>query len=139
MSLLVADHLWGVITIWQEAAGESLDGKTAVAEVILRRTADKFMSDGTVAGTCLQAMQFSCWNAMDVSKPNKRRVLSCQLDDTDQVVKDCMTAWDNAIGGSNLTKGAVFYYNDRIVTTPPTWANPDTFTIAIGQHSFYSA
>lgn len=131
---LVLDHTIGVVTVYQEAEGESLDGKTAVAEVILRRTARKFMSDGTVIGTCLKPMQFSGWNAAAVN-----RIRSLKIDDTDPIVQDCLKAWDRAVAGSTLTDDAVLYLNPKGVAALPQWANPDHYVCSIGSHDFYRA
>ena len=132
--LIMPDHLWAILTIFQEAEGESYDGKIAVAEVILRRTQDKFMSDGTIVDTCLRAYQFSGWNS---KSPN--RVRSAKMADDLQPVKDCIAAWDEAVHGSNLTHGAVFYYNPKLVPERPAWADPDHYTVTIGHHDFFTA
>jgi spore germination cell wall hydrolase CwlJ-like protein len=136
MSKLIPDHLWAVVTIFMEAEGESFDGKVAVAEVIWKRTQQKFFSDGTVAGTCLKPYQFSGWNT---KSPNRLR--ACQIDDESQSVKDCIAAWDEAINGSNHTKDAVFYLNPAVLTVAgqplPTWADPDRYVCTIGHHDFY--
>jgi spore germination cell wall hydrolase CwlJ-like protein len=133
---LIADHLWAVLTIFQEAEGESFDGKVAVAEIILKRTNQKFFSDGTVAGTCLKAYQFSGWNTASVN-----RLRACQMDDESQPVKDCLAAWEEAVNGSNHTKEALLYLNPAVLTAMdqplPTWADPDRYVCSIGHHDFY--
>jgi N-acetylmuramoyl-L-alanine amidase len=132
VSKLVPDHVWAILTIFQEAEGESFDGKVAVAEVILKRTNQKFFSDGTVAGTCLKPYQFSSWNTASVN-----RLRACQIDDESQIVKDCIAAWDEAINGSNHTKDALLYLNPKGIADLPTWANPDKYVCTIGRHDFY--
>ena len=134
VSRLISDVALAIVTIFQEAEGESLDGKTAVAEVILRRTNDKYSSDGTIASTCLRPFQFSGW-----STGSTNRIRSVMIDDDNPVVKDCQTAWDRAVAGSNVSQGAVLYLNKTIVSTLPTWANPDHYILSIGHHDFYSA
>jgi len=127
---LIADYLWGVMTVWQEARGEPFGGKVAVAEVILHRAKRKFCSDGTVASTCLWPKQFSGWNDRD---PN--RVKAAALDTMDPGVQDCVKAWCEAADrGSNLVPGATHYYNARLVSPP--WAVGAEMVAVIGNHTF---
>jgi spore germination cell wall hydrolase CwlJ-like protein len=126
---LIPDDTWGILTIWMEARGESYDGKVAVAEVIQKRTARKFFSDGTVAGTCLKDRQFSGWNNGD---PN--RIKAATLDDTDPVVNECINAWKEAKTGRNLTGTAVHYYNSSVCF--PIWAEGARVVTRIGAHTF---
>lgn len=134
MPRLVPDWVWGVLTVWQEAQGEDFDSKVAVAEVILRRTRKKYMSDGTVAGTVLWPMQFSGWNAHDDTPQYRERVEAAKLDDANPVVKECIRAWQAAENGSDLTKGAVLYYNPKI--SNPAWAKKCVETAVVGNHRF---
>jgi len=94
MSRLITDDALAVITIYQEARGEDDATMLAVAEVIRNRATEKYMSDGTIAGTVLTPYQFSGWNTKD---PN--RVLSVKVDDaTDSIIKRCQTAWLTVMG-----------------------------------------
>lgn len=127
--LLIPDDTWAVITIWQESRGEDYIGKIGVGEVIYNRMSKKYMSDGTAAGTCLRAYQFSGWNAADAN-----RIPSLKLDDTDAMVQECMRAWVAATTGSDYTHGALFYYNPALVIPP--WAKLYTETAVIGKHRF---
>ena len=127
---LIADYLWGVMTVWQEARGEPFDGKVAVAEVILRRTKLKYRSDGSIASTCLRDRQFSGWNNSD---PN--RIKAATLDSMDPGVQDCVKAWTEAADrGSNLVPGATHYFNAHIVSPP--WAKDAEVVAVIGNHTF---
>lgn len=134
MARLILDWVWGVLTVWQEAQGESFEDKVMVAEVIQRRTARKYMSDGTVAGTVLWPMQFSGWNAHDDTPQYKERVESAKLDDVDPVVRECVRAWEVAANGSNLTNGALLYYNPKI--SSPPWAKKCTVVARGNVHVF---
>ena len=131
---LIPDHVWGIITVWHEAQGELYDGKVAVAEVILARTLRKYMSDGTVAGTVLWPVQFSGWNAHDASPNYRERIEGAKLDGDNPVVRDCIRAWAEAEAGSKFTKGALHYFNPKIVS--PSWAKDATITAEIGNHRF---
>lgn len=127
---LIPDYLWGVLTVWQEARGESYQGKVAVAEVIVRRTNRKFCSNGSIASTCLWPLQFSGWNAKD-----QNRIKAACLDSTDPGVNDCVKAWCEAADrGSNIVPGAVHYYNPAVCS--PDWAEGATVVAEIGNHRF---
>lgn len=126
---LIADYLLGVVTVFQESEGEPYEGKVAVAEVILRRTKRKYMSDGTVAGTVLRRKQFSAWND---DAPN--RIRSLKIDSSNKVVDDCVRAWTEADKGSNLVPGCLHYYAHNIVSPP--WAKDAEVVTVIGNHTF---
>ena len=131
---LIHDHLWGVLTVWQEARGEPYEGKMAVAEVILRRTQQKYSSDGTIAGTCLRPYQFSGWNTKD---PN--RLKAAQLDSEDSMVEECQRAFDDALKGSNVSHGALLYLNPSVFPPNglPAWVAKCEEVIVVGRHHFY--
>jgi len=131
---LIADWIWGVITIMQEAQGEPFSTKVAVAEVILRRTARKYMSDGTVAGTVLWPMQFSGWNAHDATPSYRERIECAKIMEEDPIVQECIRAWHKAEDGSDTTKGALLYYNPSICN--PSWAKNCVETAVIDHHRY---
>jgi spore germination cell wall hydrolase CwlJ-like protein len=131
---LVSDVTWGIITLWMEGRGETHVGKVAIAEVILNRTKAKYSSDGTIAGTCLRAFQFSSWNTTDTN-----RLVGAKLDDTDSVVQLCIKAWEEAVlnltTGKATVPGALLYYNPRIPA--PAWVANSDFIATVDHHSFY--
>ena len=131
---LITDDALAIATIMQEAESEPYEGKLAVAEVILRRTRRKYFSDGTVSGTVLAPIQFSGWNGKSTN-----RVRSVQIDMTDKIVLDCVRAWGEAQKGSNVSQGALLYYNPGAVTTKPEWDAPgrSTKVAEIGRHHFF--
>jgi spore germination cell wall hydrolase CwlJ-like protein len=131
---LVPDDAWAIMTIFQEAQGEPFSTKLAVAEVVWRRTQQKYMSDGTVAGTCLWPVQFSGWNAHDDTPQYRERVVSAKIDTDDPVVKECLLAWAQAKAGTNTTKGALLYYNPSICN--PAWAKKCVQTVVIDKHRY---
>ena len=127
---LISDTALAIATIYGEARGEEYRGKLAVAEVIRNRTKEKYASDGTIAGTVLRRLQFSCWNDGD---PN--RIVIAKLDDSDPAVQDCMTAWHDAnLNGTNVAKGALLYYAPALVS--PGWAKASMEVARIGHHVF---
>lgn len=133
MPRILSDDALAIITIAQEAIGESYEGKLAVAEVIRNRMRHKYSSDGTVAGTVLRPWQFSGWNTDSVG-----RVRMAKIDGDDKVVDDCVRAWRSAKEGSNTVNGAVLYYAPAIVKMPK-WARPEyAIQVAeIGGHVFF--
>ena len=130
---LISDDAIAIITIFQEAEGESLQGKVAVAEVIRRRMARRYSSDGTVVGTCLRPYQFSGWNTA-----SGNRIRSLRIDLDEAMVADCVTAWAHS-RTSNIVPDAVLYYNPDIVPTPPAWADPARLVAVVEHHRFYKA
>jgi len=136
MARLVPDRIWAIMTLMQEAQGEPYATKLGVAEVILRRTRLKYMSDGTVASTCLWPMQFSGWNAQDATPAYRERIECAKIDDQNPVVKECMRAWDEAVAGSNATNGALLYYNPSIVKPAPAWAAKCNEVAVIDSHRY---
>lgn len=133
---LISDDVLAIATILQEAESEPYEGKLAVAEVIALRTKQKYASDGTVAGTVLWPMQFSGWNAKA-----KNRIRTVKANLNDPVVAECAKAWDEAkTGKTNVSCGALLYYNPKIVTTPPLWATPakSRQVATVGNHVFFS-
>ncbi len=126
---LIPDDAFGIVTVLQEAEGEPYIGKVAVAEVILRRTRRKFFSDGTVAGTVLRDRQFSGMNNQAAN-----RVRTFKADTEDQAVSDCIRAWTEAKGGTNLAPDCVHYYAPKLANPP--WARGATVVAEIGNHRF---
>lgn len=121
------------ITIWQEARGESYEGKLAVAQVIRNRMKRKYTSDGTVAGTVLHPYQFSGWNT-----DGKSRVASVAVDTQSVEYKDSLTAWSQSSGILSVFFPAVLYHA-KDMTDYPYWATAEGVKkiAVIGNHIFY--
>lgn len=131
---LIADYLWGIITVWHEAQGEPFEGKRAVAEVLQRRTKRKFMSDGTVAGTCLWPVQFSGWNAHDATPKYRERIEGAKIDSSSPIVDECVRAWHDAERGPDIVPECMHYYNPSLCN--PAWAKGAEIVAEIGNHRF---
>lgn len=135
---LISEEALAVVTIMQEAAGESYEGKLAVAEVIRNRMNKKYASDGTVADTVLRPKQFSGWNTSDPG-----RIRNIRADSESQTVKECIRAWNDAREGSDTVHGAVLYYAPatlrKLGIPDPDWALPDSATevAVVGAHHFF--
>ena len=119
------------MTVWQEARGESFEGKICVGEVIWERVRTRYMCDGTIEGACLRPYQFSGWNTAD-----SNRLPSFRLDGADELTVECMDAWEKS-ESSGIVPEAVHYLNRDIVKVIPPWASADKFIKKVGSHSFY--
>lgn len=126
---IINDYQLGIVTVFQEAEGESYEGKRAVAEVIQRRMKRKFMSDGTVPGTVLRKYQFS---GMNTDSPN--RIRSFMIDSKDKVVDDCVRAWLDAEKGPDIVPGCLHFFNPKY--SNPYWARDAKIVAEIGNHRF---
>ena len=118
-----------LLTVWAEARGESLKGKAAVCEVIRNRTIYRYESDGTIPGTILHPLAFSCWNAMD-----RQRVRMAKISLEDPVVQECLEAWTKS-EDSDYSKGALHYFNPRYAKKPASFGPR---LARIGHHDFHS-
>lgn len=120
-------------TIILEAGNQPDDGMTGVAEVIRNRTKMKYSSDGTIHDTCFHPGQFSCWSGDNWQ--NIRELFRYELN----LLKwqAAMEAWERAQKGSNLTDGAVHYYNPKLVPHQPSWVPHVVKTVEIGDHVFF--
>lgn len=127
---LVADDLWGIMTVAAEAGGEPMAGKVGVAETIRNRLRVHHLGAKTVADVVLAPLQFSCWNSHD---PNRLR--AAVLDDTDQVTRECIEAWNMAKAGSETVRGALFYVNPALAS--PKWIAAMREVARIHHHVFY--
>lgn len=133
MNIINPDAL-AIVTIWQEAQGEPIEGKIAVGEVIRNRMARRYSSDGTVAGTVCRRYQFSAWN--DDPQGNDLLIRSLKIRDDDNTVKDCIRAWEIS-KDSDFAKHAVLYCNLAVLPQRPKWARDDKCVTVIGNHSFF--
>jgi spore germination cell wall hydrolase CwlJ-like protein len=140
------------LCVWSEAAGESVAGKRAVAQVILNRMARKYHSDGTVAGTVLAKDQFSgfywemiggkytrvCWTLDQAREHAETMLLRAQH----QAIWDiCLDVAVDALQGAlECPAGldqAVLYLNPSILPRLPPWATSSNELCAVGHHVFY--
>jgi len=131
LGAVIAPDDWGALTLVGEAAREIVAGRVAIGEVVRTRMATRFFSDGTVPGTVLFPLQFSCWNSN-----NKNRVAFCKTLREEPVFAACFDAWMTS-ASSDLVPGANSYYNPNLVT--PAWAASATLVAQIGNHNFMKA
>lgn len=123
-------------TLWGEARGETLQGKEAVANVILNRLKHaqrkgRFWWGNSITEICQKPFQFSCWNTDD---PNHKKLLSLSTSDAQFGI--CLRIAQRAVNGLLIdhSNGADHYHADYV---SPKWAKPDAITATIGRHIFY--
>jgi len=120
--------VWAIYqTVWGEARGETLVGKTAVAAVILNRAEDPRWA-ATPYGVVHQHRQFSAWNE---GNPNREKMRNLPVGDLN---KECMEATLMALRGIDPTGGATHYFAARIQA--PSWADDLVRVKQIGGHIF---
>lgn len=119
------------LCIWREAAGEPLEGKVAIAHVILNRVGARSSGPGAVAAAVEAKWQFSSLTA-----PGDVTLIRWPLR-PDPSFDSCMQVVEDALNGSSLdpTGGATHYFNPQIVK--PLWAAEMVKTVSIGHHDFY--
>ena len=131
---LVPDEALAAVAIDTEAEGEPYPVKVGVAEVIRNRMAQKFYSDGTVAGTIWRKSQFSAFSLL----PNANNIIRAfQIDDQAPAAMDCVKAWAAAQSGSASVGGALLFHSPTPVRPP--WATDDKFICQLGSIRFYRA
>jgi len=109
-------------TLLLEAAGEGIDGMTAVGEVIRNRARLFGMN---VRDVCLKPYQFSGWNDRAEARAflkNHRRYYAFAVE-----------AWRRS-ASSDLTHGATEYHASSI---QPWWSKYYSESARIGRHVFY--
>lgn len=118
-------------TLYGEARGESVEGRKAVAHVILNRQKTGRWGK-TLAQVCLKKAQFSCWLQTD---PNWKVITS--LSDYDTIMIEMAAALNAARQEPDPTNGATHYYAVSMPTAP-AWTLGAKFECQIGHHKFYS-
>jgi len=147
------------LCIWTEARGEMYEGKVAVARVIANRMAQRYESDGTIAGTVLAPNQFSDFyftmvnghytrvahTVADAAARAEKLLTQALCDDTwpqcQQAVQDGAIGSDFAWGPQgrklNAEPRALLY--DNMAISHPYWASPETEICTIEHHTFFRA
>lgn len=122
-------------TILGEAEGEPLQGKVAVAWVIVNRAVGRKL---TITAVCLQPKQFSCWNQ---GSPRISRMEGASL--SDPYYRSCYGVGCLVLAGeyADITRGAQFYFTKAAPpwarVWPPIWAQRMVQTAEIGAHVFF--
>ncbi len=118
-----------VRTLWQEARGETDDGRAAVAHVIWNRVASGRWGT-SLASVCLWPKQFSGWND-DASS----RVEAAQIPDDDPTLERLRVTLAWAQNAPDPTDGAMFYY--AVSIAEPEWARHMICAGLFGAQKFF--
>ena len=122
--------------IWGEARGEPVEGKLAVANVVLNRKGANAYYGHSIKEVILKRWQFSCFNEND---PNLHQILN--LSSKDPTLAYCQAIADAVIFerqtgiGSDPSGGATHYHT--VQGKRPAWADKMPFLRQVGSHLFY--
>lgn len=117
-----SDVIYAAQTIFGEARGESWPAKLAVGNVILNRKKTKRKYFGRSIKTIVQKpQQFSCWNYRD---PNYSKIHNPLKHESVDTWLECYIAAHLVLGGQvkDNTGGAMYYFDDSLLSNPPSWA-----------------
>lgn len=118
------------LLVWGEARGESDEGKSAVAHVVMNRWRRQGFYGNTIRDVIVKPWQFSCFNDSD---PNTGKLL--QVKNNDAWNRCAQAALDAYLGLSDdPTGGAVLYCR---FDCDPDWKKDSQFIKQIGNHYFY--
>lgn len=129
-------------TLWGEARGEVFEGILAVGWVIMNRynrpgwwsrNKGDGIPDDTIAATCRDPMQFSCWNEND---PNREKLINVTLDDS--AFQKCYyiaLRLSLEYEKNDPTHGSCHYHTANVM---PKWAQGKIPVYTIGDHRFYN-
>jgi N-acetylmuramoyl-L-alanine amidase len=145
-------------TAWAEARGDDDpatpdigEGMEAVTCVVVNRAAlaalwvwrheypHPLYADGTLAGACQQAWQFSCWNPND---PNRPKLLAVTAE-VDHHFALALAIAERAVDGTlvDVTHRATHYHTirppDLSKPWPPEWTHGRAETYRTPRHVFY--
>ncbi|HOV84900.1 MAG TPA: cell wall hydrolase [Syntrophobacteraceae bacterium] len=118
--------------IWGEGRGEKVEGKIAIAHVVLNRVKAKSWYGRSISDVILKPFQFSCFNASD---PNLPHILKLSSDCAELAF--CKAIAELVIRGhlkDDPTGGATHYH---AAGCRPSWASKLEYLCQIGNHLFY--
>lgn len=122
------------LCLWREARGEPIEGKVAVADVILTRAADPRWPD-SVAGVITQRYQFSAFNRTD---PNVTKFPDPGGDPLEWAAfVECASVAATAL--ANGPSGSADHYHATSMEREPEWSFKMRRVGEIGGHVFYDS
>lgn len=101
-----------------ESGGESFDGQIAVAEVVLNRIASPDYPN-SLYEVIYEHNQFEPVRNETINRPAS---------------ESARKAVDEALNGSNIARGALFFYNEKTATS--RWLDQFPTIVQIGNHTF---
>ena len=126
------DHLeTAARTVYGEARGESYDGQSAVANVIVNRYKNPGRWGHSLRSVCLKPYQFSCWNSND---PNARKIM--QVGFENPMLRQCMKAVIEALDSTDDRSYGADHYLVTSLEPKPDWYDESKITVRIGNHTF---
>jgi N-acetylmuramoyl-L-alanine amidase len=127
-----ANIIFLALTVWREARGEVYTAKLAVAFSILNRVSHPKWWGNDVMSVVFKRFQYS--SLTNKGDPN----LIAWPQAADPFWNDSIQAAQAATtgGAKNPAPGADSYFDISI--SPPDWAKPEMFVIAIGAFRFYN-
>lgn len=145
------DHLALGLTAWAEARGDAAQGGSSVEErlavmaVCMNRAADvRHRWPKTVAGVCLQPVQFSCWNpGKDANHLALVEQAQAALDGkviADGLLQETLFLADGVLRGiiQDKTGGANHYYAPKAMGGKvPAWAKGLRPVAVVGDQLFF--
>jgi spore germination cell wall hydrolase CwlJ-like protein len=118
-------------TIYTEAAGESYDGKRAIATVIQNRSKHARWKSKTLSEICREKFQFSGWNkgepTIKINNPGDQKA----WDDSVAIAKSLVYGGFKPVAE---IKDSNHYYNPKKAT--PSWGNKLQNVVFFGNHKF---
>ena len=128
------DRQIAALTTYCEASSARSDERACVTHTYFNRVKSGRYPK-TVAGVCLQRMQYSEWNAD--AADNRNLLRGATVPDNDPIMLDCLAVFDAVAAGSpDPTKGAT-HYTDKTIAPPP-WTVGAIMTLETPKFRFYS-
>ena len=126
MATIIVNAFWLGICIYYEAGNQAMDGKIAVAHVVMNRVHNRGMS---VEDVIKQPKQFSFYN-IDLRKS----IPFVELGVLEECFEAAYKCLEERLNGKNLN-GANYYFNPSLVH--PKWADGMKLVAEIEDHVFY--
>lgn len=135
-----------LVTLWGEARGEPIEGKVAVASVIMNRWKHPKRYGQTIKAVCHARSQFSCWwrfgGAENYQAVMQRANVLATKGGTfnDQLWRECEWVVDGLLSGSVRSRvGASTHYltSSLLRIDPPDWAIGKKPHYVVAAHSFF--
>lgn len=132
------------VTLYGEARSEPVEGRIAVASVVMNRVkAGRFGHDARAV--CLAPMQFSCWQPKGGQK-NYEEVMAVVRSAVNgavigPIMRECAWIALGALSGDLLDRvnGSTHYVTaDLFRIAPPAWAKGKTPVVRVGSHLFFA-
>lgn len=132
------------VTLYGEAESEPIEGRIAVASVVMNRVkAGRFGHDARAV--CLAPMQFSCWQPKNGQK-NYEAVLAVVRSMVNgaamgPIMRECAWIAAGALSGAmrDSVKSSTHYLTaDLFRINPPAWTKGKTPTIRVGSQLFWA-